>query len=243
MLHVLGTSNVSSVRPSWNIISYLWENLGILPAVCLLGYFALAKKYRSFFLPFIFLFIVECVYASLNKRGFEQKSLSFLLIGLNVLGAVGFSWLWEKKNVFIKMLAVSLLFVVTISGFVDFMPIKNEFAYPFIGKDTLPLISWIRTSTPKNAIFVSYADIIDPVVLSGRKNYFGFFGNVGQYDRSSDVRRMYNGDVLYAKKLGISYILVPRWTKSDFPYSVANEKIADESTKVYEDSKFLIYHL
>lgn len=97
LLRALTGGSASSSIPTWNIISYLWQNLGLLPVVCVIGYFGLAKKFRIIFWPFILLFMLECAYATLDKRGFEQKSLSFIIIGLNILASIGLVWLWEKK--------------------------------------------------------------------------------------------------------------------------------------------------
>ena len=127
--------------------------------------------------------------------------------------------------------------ILTVSGFIDLLPIKNEFAFPLIRKETIPLISWIHTKTSKKDVFVSYADMIDPVVLAGRKNYFGFFGNVGWYDRSLDVQKMYAGDIELAKTRGISYVLVPKWQKSDFPYQIQ----LDTLPIAYEDARYRVF--
>ena len=79
--------------------------------------------------------------------------------------------------------------------------------------------------------------MIDPVVLAGRKNFFGFFGNVGWYDRSAEVTRMYLGDVDLAKARGVSYILVPKWQKSDFPYQIR----LDMLPVAYEDARYKVF--
>ncbi len=229
-LRFVTTSGVQP-PPTWNIIDYLWQNLGILPFVAWAGFLALPKKLRDVWMPFVVLFALSVIL----YRGFEQKTYSFFIIGINVLAAVGLSWLWKRG----KKIAVLLLAILTISGVVDLTPIKNEFAYPLIGKDSLPLISWIRTSTPKNAVFISYEDMIDPVVLAGRTNYYGFFKNVGQYDRSPDVKRVYAGEVSYAKTIGISYILVPKWQKNDFPYQIRLDKLP----VAYEDARFRVFRV
>lgn len=219
--------------PQWNIVEYLWQNLGVLPLIAVLGLIVLPKNLRKVYIPFVFLFVLECILAGIGHRGFEQKTFSFLVIGINILAAIGIGWIWKRM----KAVAVLAVFVLTISGFVDLVPIKNEFAYPLIGKDTVPLVSWIHTHTPKNAVFVSYSDIIDPVVLAGRKNYFGFFGNIGSYDRSPDVTRIYGGDMNLAKSRGISHILVPKWQKNDFPYTVDLHNLPVR----YQDARYAVY--
>jgi hypothetical protein len=138
------------------------------------------------------------------------------------------------------MLALAVFFILTISGIVDLMAVKNEFAFPFVDSKLSRVIPWIHENTPKNAVFVSYSDIIDPVVLAGRKNYFGFFGNIGLQDRSPIVGAIYKGDISRAVQNNISYILVPKWQKNDFPYTVDLKLLTTKYITAYEDAEFLI---
>jgi hypothetical protein len=220
----------------WSLVDYLWQNLGLLPVVAALGVIVLTKSPRKIFGLFVIFFIVECVASGIGHRGFEQKTFSFLITGINALAAIGVGWIWKKM----KVAAVLLVFVLTISGFVDLIPIKNEFAFPLIGRDTAPVIAWIHSSTPKDAVFVSYSDIVDPVVLAGRRNYFGFFGNIGSMDRTPIVLQVYRGDAAVAKANHISYILVPKWQKNDFPYVVDERTLRSIYPVAFEDDRVLI---
>ncbi|MFZ2025178.1 MAG: hypothetical protein WAV51_02780 [Microgenomates group bacterium] len=233
----LGVRNIQT----WTAIEYLWQNIGLLPIGMIVGCFAIPKQRRNIALFFIFLFIIECAYAVMNHHGFDQKFYSFLILLVNCITAIGVVWLWEKKQILWKCVAVTGLSVLAISGVIDLIPIKNEFAYPLVDHKILPVITWMQTHTEKSAVFVSYSDMIDPVVLAGRKNYFGFFGNVGTTDRSSDVRQVYTGDLALTRKLGIMYILVPRWDKNDFPYRADTQYFEEHNMKVYEDERYSIY--
>lgn len=233
------TQSAVSVESAWNPVSYLWNNLGVLPLAGLLGAFVLRKDWRRM-LPFLLFFVLVCLLAVYRHRGFDQKFLSFALIGFDILAAVGLGWLWEKGFI-AKFVTIGFIIILTVSGFIDLMAVKNEFAFPFLSEDTLPVVTWIRNETPKTAVFISYSDMIDPVVLAGRKNYFGFFGNVGWTDRSSIVKSIYAGDVDTAKKLGISYILAPNWKKDDFSYTVDTMYFQENKMEVYRDEKYSIF--
>lgn len=230
-----------STQGTWNAGQYFWMNLGILPIVIIVGYLAVNKKNRIYGLPFLLLGIGLCVLSIMEKQGFDQKFLSFLVIWADMFAAVGVGWLWQRRTLISKIAALCLFVLLTMSGVIDLLPIKNEFAYPIIDSKMLPVISWIHTHTAKDAVFVSYADMVDPVAFAGRKNYFGFFGNLGWTDRSSDVKNIYAEDVDLANKLGISYILVPKWTKSDFPYVVDMTYFLGHRKRVYEDERFIIF--
>jgi len=232
---------LQQILPNWSIGQYVWENLGILPIFILVGYLVLPNKYKLIALPFLVFFVIECLVAGFGKRGFDQKFYSFFIIGVNIIAAIGISWLWNKRTNIFKILVLISIFILTISGFIDLMVIKNEFAFPIVDTKTAPVISWIQGHTPRNSVYISYSDMIDPVVFAGRKNYYGFFGNVGWYDRSLIVKQIYNGDIDTAKNLGISYILAPKWEKSDFPYNVDSLYFQEHHMLVYEDERYKIF--
>ena len=223
-----------------DMLRYFWENLGILPIVAAFGFIVIPRTYTRFILPFLFLFIAECIYAAAGYRGFDQKFLSFLIIGVNIVAAVGIVWLWQQKKKLLRMAALCIFSVLVVSGLVDLMVIKNEFAFPLVDTQSAHLISWIRGNTPKKSVFVSYSDMIDPVVLAGRKNYFGFFRNVDLRDRSYEVSRIYLGDDKVARSAGISYILVPKGRKNDFPYAVREDMLRSTSSPVFDTERYLI---
>lgn len=238
-----GANESRQLAPGWTAIEYLWNNLGILPIAAVIGLMALPKRTRLSALPLLLLFIIQCIAAVLGHRGFDQKFFSFLIIGVNVYAAAGIGWLLTKRRVTTYVFALVLFFTLTISGVVDLMAVKNEFAFPLISRETVQLISWIQKETPKASVFASYADIIDPVVLAGRKNYFGFFGNIGWYDRSSLVRDIYGGNLEAASASDISYVLVPKEVRTDFPYAVDEKELRADSRVVYEDMHFYVVAL
>jgi hypothetical protein len=179
---------------------------------------------------------------AVSGRGFEQKAYSLYILVIDILAAIAIGWLWQGKKWTTKIVTVGIVIILTISGIVNLFPIKNEFAFPLVGKDMLGVSEWIRKETPKDAIFVSYADIIDPVALSGRKNYLGFFGNIGgSMNRVSVVKSIYEGDVNQARAWHISYILVPKWEKSGFPYAVKIEALKAIYSLVYEDEWYIVF--
>src|SRR3989344_4866146 len=76
-------AGVSAGTLQWNLFDYIWQNLGILPLVAIIGFVAVPKKLRAIWIPFVVLFILTIV----AKHGFEQKTFSFLIITVNVLAA------------------------------------------------------------------------------------------------------------------------------------------------------------
>jgi len=237
------SSMTSSTPPStlthWSIWAYLWQNFTILPLIAAIGIIGIGKR-KDVAMPLIVQFICMLALACFHHRGFDQKILSFSMMPINVLAAIGLMTLWEKRTYLYKTAALIFFFILTASGLVDLFVIKNEFAFPVVSRENQPVISWIQNNTDKNAVFISYADIIDPVVLAGRKNYFGFFGNVGWTDRSSVVGKIYQGDIEIIREEHISYVLVPKFHKNDFPYDVQIDKIKQIYSLQYEDDRYII---
>ena len=225
---------------TWSGWQFLWANFTILPFIAGIGYITFGKEKRIF-IPFIVLFVFVCVLSTCHHRGFDQKLLSFSMVSMNILAGMGLLWIWERKSIVMKACTLVIFSILIVSGGVDLLAIKNEFAYPLISNENISVITWIKQNTAKNAVFISFSDIIDPVVLAGRKNYFGFFGNAGAIDRSFNVGRVYGGDINLARQLHISYILIPKWEKNDFPYIVDNKKLTTNSILVYEDVRYRIY--
>lgn len=235
------TGGVVNQLPGWSPLEYLWENLGVLPFGIVLGWLTILKKRRETVMPFLLLFIMLCTVAVYRKHGFDQKYLSFLIIGMNVVAARGIGWLLGYKKIGLRLLAPVFILVLTVSGVVDLMAVKNEFAFPFVDSQLSKVIVWIRDNTPKDAVYVSYADIIDPVALAGRKNYFGFFENIGAQNRSKNVAEIYGGNIALAKEENISYLLSPKFQKSDFPYTVHAEALQKIYRVVYEDERYIVF--
>lgn len=227
----------------WTFFQYFWQNLGLLPVFIALGWYVIAKQKRGVAFSVISLFVAECIYAGTGHRGFDQKFFSFLIIGVNVIAAIGIGWIWEQKRIALKPVAIIGLFVLTISGIVDLIPIKNEFAFPLISSTLVPAVTWIQKETSRDAVFISYKDMLDPVVFAGRKNYFGFFGNIGYINRTANIQSICSGDVILAKAQNISYILISKEKQNGKGCTPENLLNNPHMSPVYYDNQIYIFRL
>lgn len=235
--------NPAGIHAQWNIFNYLWMNLSILPGIGILGIITMKSDRRKYAWSIVVLFISVCLYAGVGMHGFDQKFFSFLIVGINAITVVGIVWIWEHKQVVWKCGALIILFILTISGVLDLMAIKNEFAYPFINQETAQEIQWIHEHTSKNAVFVSYKDMIDPIVLAGRKNFSGFYGNIGSSDRTNVIRQFYAGNMTGKNMYGITYIVLPKDKKNDFSYFINWEYFQTTYPSVFTDTSIMIIKL
>jgi len=74
----------------------------------------------------------------------------------------------------IKLLAIVLVFFLTLSGVIDFFPIKNDTASSLADAPNDPDIAWIKENTPPDAVFLNTSYLYHPASLAGRKIFLGW---------------------------------------------------------------------
>jgi len=167
-----------------------------------------------------------------------------LLIG-SVLSAGCISRLVEKRGKVGIVLSIAALVLLSISGVIDLMVIKNDFQYPVADFGASPFMRWIRDETRPDSIFLSYRDIFDPVTLSGRKTYFGFFGAKAYPRRALAVKAVYEATpssfLPALSQTQADYLVLPKWKKDDFSSSVSLRYLRSELAVVYEDERHIVF--
>ncbi len=235
----------------WNFLRFWWLNAGFALIFIPLGVaYSDASRRKVFFailplfiLPnlFQFSFRMEHNYALFEL--FFVLSIPFLLRGLTSL--------WEKKLIG-KALAIISFMGLTFSGILNLMVIKNDFRYRVADAPRNPFIQWIKESTLPNAVFLSPQNLYDPVILAGRRSYFGatYYLEVMGYDIVS--RRARAKDFFEASSLatleqmrgsGIQYIAIPNTPIPDFPYAVNEPFLTRSLPAVYKDRSITVFRL
>ena len=180
----------------------------------------------------------------------DQKFLNVFLVVTSFFAAAGIVYLGElhKKITRILYLGLPLLFL---SGIIDFMVIKNDYMFPVDLTTYGSIVSFINQNTPKNAVFLSYEDIFDPVTLAGRKNYYGFFkipasllteADNARADRIRNVFEVEDSESLrYAvADTEVDYIILPPQDKKDFPYTINRPLLEKTFPVVLDDFNHLV---
>jgi len=106
--------------------------------------------------------------------------------------------IWQKK-ILGKILALILIFFLTLSGVIDFFPIRNDFLYAIDDAPKNPDILWIKENTPTNSIFLNSSYLYHPASLAGRKIFLGwpYFAWSAGYDteqRNKIIRNIYKNN-------------------------------------------------
>lgn len=240
--HAAAVQQINSVNSYASLASWLILNLGISLVTIVGGYIVLKEKRFAIIPPGILIIAAVFVNYIAGAQSY-QKFMNIWIIFANVLTASFLVWIW-KKNLIGKLLTCGFLVLLTGSGIMDFMVIKNDFMYPVIDAPDNKLIQWIKENTSPSSVFLSYADIFDPVTLSGRNNYSGFFRHIGQPDRRNNVKQLYelreSKDISAISSYGIDYVVIPLWDKNDFSYTIDNGLFREALKVVYENDKHII---
>jgi len=154
-------------------------------------------------------------------------------------------WFLWKKQLMHKVITAVLFIFLTASGFIDLMVIKNDFLYPLIDGDTSEIISWIKKNSKPRDVFLSYADIIDPVALAGRRNYAGFYRNKLQEDRSKYLSQLFSSmgkNTITRNRYGIRYVLLTNTLYENY-YGIGSEPWVEKQSILYKNDKYILFTL
>jgi hypothetical protein len=133
----------------------------------------------------------------------SHKFLNAWLILVNLFAAYGLVRLWQGRPAILgrqpariatRLAAGGLAALIMIGGVIDLFPIKNDppLAWRLDGD---AVFDWVRRETEPADIFLSNLDIVDPILLAGRRIYYGWpvYAWSAGYDttsRDSDYRQM-----------------------------------------------------
>ncbi len=240
----ISTINSLKFSSEFSVFYRFFVNYGIALITVPVGIYFLRKSEKLLLLPFLFLVLGAYGLKILMGSELDQKFLNLFLILFAIVSSHGLAVLWTKSRIF-KVISIIGFILYIPSGFIDFMVIKNDFMYriPYSGKNEL--IQWIHDSTPPKSTFISYADIFDPVSLAGRRNYWGFFRNFGQPDRTKEVPILFNETAIDNREIfqhnNIQYVLFPLKPKDNYSYIESLPLFKEKFPIVYEDKEIIIF--
>lgn len=226
------------------LISSLVNNYGVYLVLVPTGLGQLPEQNRKMLFPVVLVFAAAGFVNFLVGLDILQKFFNYLTVFAGMLSALAVSK-FVKSGLPGKAVAVISGIFLFGSGIVDLMVIKNDFAYPVTDAPDNRLIQAIKNQTLPDAVILSYADIFDPVVLAGRKNYWGFFKNRLVPDRSGTVREIYEATASsgfwLTKTAKIDYLLVPENKLPDFFYQIDNNYYQTTLPVVFKDKDHVLY--
>ena len=218
---------------------FWWLNFGAALLTIPAGVILVGKKQQRIFFSFLSLFIIGNLFQLGFRIDHNHSLFNLFFLLANFYTAWFLVWLWQKK-IWQKGLAILLLFLLTASGGLNLMAVKNDFQLSFPEEPIGQLMTWIQENTARSSVFLGPAEILDPVTLAGRFNYCGadyyleVMGYNENYMRKRSLRASsYNSSE--QRKADIDYLLVSVESKPDF--SQENLEL------VYQNNDWLVFRL
>lgn len=245
---------LSQKSPSIISFIYFWVmNLGIAIILIPIGFFLSGKKQKLIFLSVFSLFLIGNIVQLSFLMNHNHSLFNFFIIFANFYIAYFLITILKKyQNIAGKIVFVFLLFLLTASGAIDLMAVKNDFQFRLSDAPSNKFMQWIKTNTHKNDIFLARQEILDPVTLSGRYNYLGhdYYLSVMGYNmvqRKLLAKTFFEAHTLETinkmKKEKIEYLVIPNKPISDFPYQINKVFLKEHLIKSYEDNSVVVFKL
>jgi hypothetical protein len=222
-------------------INYWWQNFGLTLVTVPIGFILLKPGQRRLVFPLLILsaslILTPSIYIDVG-----QKLMVLSMVGWNICSVSVLHFLWQRRWVW-KIVAFVAFVILTASGILDFMVIKNDFSYPVSDFPKDKIMLEIQ-KLPKHAVIVGLPDIFDPITLAGRRNYWGFFRNVYVENRSDIARRMFETEEYSGFKVfwanNVSYIVLPVKEKADFSYKVNVPFWVENARVLAKDDRYML---
>jgi hypothetical protein len=241
----------------WWIGRYYLEAFGILPFLLVLSWWKAPPGGRWLLLAFAApLIAATCFLLSadmLNNHKLVTASVILLnifaadfLVRLGNGDALARSGSGGFKPVVFKGLAGLFLFLMTVTGVIDLITLYNIDRKTVVYNLNDPMLVWAEHNTGPKDIFLTHPYVGHPLLLAGRKIFFGwsYFAWSAGYntgEREPVVRGIYGStDANQLKRLvkqyQIKYILINDDNRSSDQYFLNEPLIQKTFTKVYEDT-------
>jgi hypothetical protein len=241
----------------FGIWQYYGKLLGIMPII-----FGLGLIFGKRLIRYLgFLFLGPLIFATFIKMtpdvSVAHKYVIISIILMNIVVTCFIDVLLKSRKLIPIIISVFLILEMTVTGVVDWITFHNmnapNRAFLFETKDET--IDWIRSNTANGDVFLTEAVFMNPVLLSGRRIFYGwpYYAWSAGYEtleREGVVKKIYEGeDYQLVKQLleenHISYVMIDDnnrfsslitvnelWFDKNFPVVYAN--LEKQNLKIYK---------
>jgi len=190
-----------SLEPTLSQISFYWLlNLGVSVITIPAGFILASKNQKKTLLIFLPLFLIGNTLQFSPEIAANHKFFNLFLIIGNLFSAFFVLFLWQKK-LWGKIAALTITFLLILSGIVDLPPILNDRQIILADLPQNPTALWIERNTNRESVFLNSNYLYHPANLAGRKIYLGwpYFAWSAGYDTKQRDDLLKN--ILLAKNL------------------------------------------
>jgi len=237
--------------PVLQVVKYLGFTFGLKWVLILIGLLFFSWRNVRLFIAICSLFLLTFCFQFSEEALANHKFVNIWLVLANLFAAYGLWRLWQLRiagwAIPSRLVAILLTIPIIAGGIIDFFPIHNiGFVYTNYINDKL--IGWIRTETKPNAIFLTDKFVNHPILLAGRRIFYGYtyFTWGAGYDlptREAAYTKMYeskNAQQVFTllKANNIDYVAFDGGIRSFFKNSNEQQVYAPNFKKVFEGTEY-----
>jgi DNA-binding beta-propeller fold protein YncE len=237
--------------PVLQVLKYLGFTFGVKWFLILIALIFFSWRHLRLFIAIFSLFLLTFCFQFSDEILANHKFLNIWLVLANLFVAYGLYRLWRLRikgwALPFRVIAVLLASPIVIGGVIDFFPIHNaNFIETNYTKDRL--IDWIRAETKPDAIFLSDKFVNHPILLAGRRIFYGYtyFTWSSGYDlpkREVAYKLMFeskNAHQVFTllKANGIDYVAFDSGIRGAFKNSNEQQVYAPNFKKVFEGPEY-----
>lgn len=163
--------------PITQVLKYLGFTFGLKWVLLLVGLICGSWLHLRLFIAICSLFLLTFCFQFSEEVLANHKFLNIWLVVANVFVAYGLWRLWRLRikgwALPSRLAAILLASPIVAGGIIDLFPIHNAtFVHTAFANDRL--IKWIQAETKPNSVFLTDKFVNHPILLAGRRIFFGF---------------------------------------------------------------------
>ncbi len=243
-------SNMLTVK---NELLFWFLNVGLGSITLLLGFIVSNREQKKIFFIFLPLFIIPNLIHISGRFPFDDhKFFNLWILGMGMFSAFFIVKLFSKHLIG-KFLACLGILLLTLSGIISIMVIKNDVnaTLPDFSKNIF--LQKAKEIIPSNAVVVTNGEIYDPITLIGKKIFIGRAQYIYVYGGDAAERLLIQKNLLQPlagggmmdtiKKNRIQYLVIYKngFAKNEKAYNL--KYYPPSLKKMYEDTNGIIYKI
>lgn len=242
-------------KPTWeNIFSYWVWNLGFYFLTVAAAFFVLRGKAKKLFIISFLFFLIPNFFQFGQEIFNNHKFFNVWIIFMAVFVSYFILCLFQK-NLLGKILSVVLTVLLTASGFLSLLVVKNDVYAKIPDYPNSNFMQWLIKNTNPHDLFLTNGDIYDPVNLAGRQTFLGkeyyvwaYGGDILEAVKEQNevlncISRVECFNIL--KRHNISHIVIYMSGRGTETKNITINKnfFNNNFKKVYEDDKTAVYKI
>ncbi|MBN1412836.1 MAG: hypothetical protein JW969_18490 [Spirochaetales bacterium] len=227
----------------WGVMAFYIELLGILPFMVIASLFVLPKGGRVLTLIFFIPIVIANTLQLTPDISVNHKYVIIGVILLNIPVAYFIYRLFKTRLVVIRIVTAFLVLLMVATGVQDLITQynmdKGSINHPLHD----PMVAWLDKNTGPNEIFLTEMYSTHPILLAGRKIFYGWpyypWSAGYKTDERKSIRKLIYEGAPNAKELieeyNIKYIVIDMDNRTTSDYVLNEDFIRDNFKLVYED--------